>query len=101
MASGTDRDTRAWGYVGAGCLTFFAGFFGGGMIGVFVGWIVGLVQRCRPPEGTFPICNIHPYWFTGMVLGAILLPTVTIWRLKTGDARSDVSSERGESGGTS
>lgn len=84
-------DSRAWGYAGAGCLTLFAGFFGGGMIGVFVGWVVGLVQRCRPPEGTFPICNIHPYWFTGMVVGAIVLPTVTIWRLKSSDARLDRS----------
>ena len=79
--------SRTWGYVGAGCLTFVAGFFGGGMIGVFVGWVVGLVQGCKPPEGTFPICNIHPYWLTGMVLGAILLPTVTIWRIRQGDRR--------------
>lgn len=81
--------SRAWGYLGAGCLTFVAGLFGGGMIGVFVGWIVGMVQRCTPAEGTFPICNIHPYWVAGMLLGAVLLPTVTIWRLRSSDRRSE------------
>src|SRR5919109_3503297 len=49
---------RAWQYAGVGCVTAAAGFFGGGMIGVFVGWIVGHLTRGTPTEG-FPICNFH------------------------------------------
>jgi hypothetical protein len=75
------RRDRAWQYMGVGCVTAAAGFFGGGMIGVFVGWIVGHLTGCRPPEG-FPICNFHRYWVPGMFIGAILLPTVAISRLR-------------------
>jgi hypothetical protein len=75
------RRDRAWQYAGVGCVTAAAGFFGGGMIGVFVGWIVGHLTGCRPPAG-FPICSFHLYWVPGMVIGAILLPTLAISRLR-------------------
>ena len=76
--------SRAWQFAGVGCVTGAAGFFGGGMIGVFIGWIVGHVTGCRPAEG-FPICNFHTYWLPGMVLGAVLLPTLAISRLRRSD----------------
>ncbi len=72
---------RAWQFAGVGCVTGVAGFFGGGMIGVFVGWIVGHLTGCRPPE-EFPICNFHAYWLPGMLIGAVLLPTLAISRLR-------------------
>jgi hypothetical protein len=81
------RDDRAWQYAGVGCVTAAGGFFGGGMIGVFIGWIVGHLTGCRAAEG-FPICNFHSYWVPGMLIGAILLPTVAISRLRQSDGRS-------------
>jgi hypothetical protein len=81
------RGDRAWQYAGVGCVTAAAGFFGGGMIAVFVGWIVGHVTGCRPAEG-FPICDFHWYWVPGMFAGAILLPTLAISRLRRSGDRS-------------
>jgi hypothetical protein len=81
------RGDRAWQYAGVGCVTAAGGFFGGGMIGVFIGWVLGHLTGCRPAEG-FPICNFHWYWVPGMVVGAILLPTVAISRLRQSDGRS-------------
>jgi hypothetical protein len=75
------RGDRAWQYAGVGCVTAAAGFFGGGMIGVFVGWIVGHLTGCRPTDG-FPICSFYSYWVPGMFIGAALLPTVAISRLR-------------------
>jgi hypothetical protein len=80
-------DRSPWAYIGVGCVTTVAGFFGGGMIGVFVGWIVGHARRCVPPPDSFPICDFFPYWLTGMVLGAILVPAVAITRLRQSDHR--------------
>jgi hypothetical protein len=77
----SDRRDRAWQYAGVGCVTAAAGFFGGGMIGVFFGWIVGHLTGCRPADG-FPICNFHWYWVPGMFIGAILVPAVAITRLR-------------------
>jgi hypothetical protein len=79
--SESQRGDRAWQYAGVGCVTAAAGFFGGGMIGVFVGWVVGHLTGCRPTDG-FPICNFYRYWLPGMFLGAILLPTFAISRLR-------------------
>jgi hypothetical protein len=79
-----ERGSRAWQFAGVGCVTGAAGFFGGGMIGVFIGWIVGHLTGCRPAEG-FPICNFHAYWIPGMFIGAVLLPTLAISRLRRSD----------------
>lgn len=69
-----------------GCVTTVAGFFSGGMIGVFVGKIVGLAQRCVPPEG-LPACNWWVYAAIGGIVGAVTLPVLTLRRLREG--RSD------------
>ncbi len=79
--SDPQRGGRAWQYAGVGCVTAAAGFFGGGMIGVLVGWIVGHLTGCRPTDG-FPICNFYRYWVPGMFIGAIVLPTFAISRLR-------------------
>jgi hypothetical protein len=91
------RVGRGWQYLGVGCLTTVAGLFGGGMIGVFVGWIVGHLRRCPAPEG-FPICDFFPYWLTGILIGAVLLPTVAIARLRQSD-RTRADDERRNTGG--
>jgi len=89
---GGPPDRSAWAYIGVGCITTIAGFFGGGMIGVFVGWIVGHARLCVPPADSFPICDFFPYWIAGMVLGAIFLPAFAITRLRQTD-RSRASTE--------
>jgi hypothetical protein len=58
-----------------------AGFFSGGMIGVLVGKVVGMARRCVPPEG-LPACDWHWFMFVGGVVGAISLPSLTLWRLR-------------------
>jgi hypothetical protein len=72
------------------------------MIGVFVGWIVGHLRRCTPPPNTFPICDFFPYWIAGMIVGAVLVPTVAITRLRRSRRHRESSDEgRGrDSGGT-
>ena len=94
-----EREGRGWQYLGVGCLTTVAGFFGGGMIGVFIGWIVGHVTGCRPAPDAFPICNFFPYWIAGMFGGALLVPTVAITRLRRSDRRTDPVSHKEDGGG--
>ena len=78
-----------WPYIGVGCVTTIAGFFGGGMIGVFVGWIAGQVRGCVPPADSFPICDFFPYWTAGMLAGAVLVPMVALTRLRQSERRRD------------
>ena len=66
--------------IGVGCVTTFAGFFSGGMVGVFVAKMAGSVQSCRPPEG-LPACNWYVYAGIGAVLGAVTLPVLALRRL--------------------
>ena len=78
--SGRNDDAPALRNFGVGCVTTVAGFFSGGMIGVFVGKIVGLAQRCVPPEG-LPACNWWLYAGVGGILGAATLPVLALRRL--------------------
>jgi len=97
-----DAGSSVWPYIGVGCITLVAGFFGGGMIGVFVGWIVGHARRCTPPPDSFPICDFFPYWIAGMAVGAVLVPTVALTRLRRSRRQTqagDTDSGR-DSGGT-
>jgi hypothetical protein len=66
--------------VGVGCITTFAGFFSGGMVGVLVAKVVGSVQGCKPAEG-LPACNWWVYAGVGAVLGALTLPVLALSRL--------------------
>ena len=73
-------------YASIGCLLAIAGFFGGGMIGVAIGWFVTKARGCVPPEG-FPICDINTFWVPGMLGGMLLLPALVIWKLRRGAAK--------------
>jgi hypothetical protein len=68
-------------YIGVGCFTAFVGFWGGAMIAVFIGKIVGSARGCEPMEGT-PACHWHLFALAGMIAGVVLLPTISIIRLK-------------------
>lgn len=79
-----------------GCLTVVVGFFGGGMIAVLVGVMVDFIRRCTPPEG-LPTCGNWAAWAgIGGLLGAIILPTVAIIRLRRGDAAARTSGHQQE-----
>jgi len=78
---GPDADSPLARNIAVGCVSTVAGFFSGGMIAVFVGKIVGLAQRCVPPEG-LPACNWWLYAGVGAILGAITLPVLTVRRLR-------------------
>ena len=81
-----DREGAVARNVGVGCVTTVAGFFGGGMIAVFIGKVVGSVQGCKPAEG-LPACNWWVYAGIGAVVGALTLPAVALIRLN--QARPD------------
>ena len=64
-----------------GCLTVVLGFFSGGMIGIFVAWIVTKATGCVPAEG-LPACYMNEGGRTGVILGAVSLPLLTILRIR-------------------
>ena len=67
--------------VGVGCLTAFIGFVSGGMIGVFVSWVVAFLTRAPKCTG-IPSCD-WGYWATaGAWIGMITLPALALWRLR-------------------
>ena len=92
-AGGTDQPSRAGRYIGVGCFMMVAGFFSGGMIGVFVGKLVGMARRCVPDPG-LPVCDWHVFFFAGGILSAIALPAVVLWRLR----QSTPSAEQSDRG---
>lgn len=72
-------------YAGVGCVTALAGFFSGGMIGVFVAKVAGSIRGCKPvPE--LPACDWHVYAGIGMLIGVLTLPALVLYRLRRGDA---------------
>ena len=78
------HESRIGRNMGVGCLTAVAGFFSGGMIGVFIAKVVGSIQRCEPPQGV-PACNWPVYAVIGMGVGVLTLPSLVMWRLTRSD----------------
>ena len=74
-------------YAGLGCVTLVAGYFGGGMIAMLLGLMIEGIRGCKPPEGQ-PLCNWAEYARVGVVAGAILLPSFTIWRIRRNERRA-------------
>jgi hypothetical protein len=77
-------DGGPWPYLGVGCLTLVAGFFGGGMIALMVAKIVGVAQSCPAETETGAPCNWFSYLVIGASIGAVLLPSVALWRMRRG-----------------
>lgn len=68
-------------FIGVGCVTAVAGFFSGGMIGVFVAKLVGSFRGCEPEPG-LPACDWHVYAGIGMLIGVLTLPVLALNRLR-------------------
>lgn len=85
-----DISGRRYRNIGVGCFTTFIGFFGGGMISVLIAKIVSQALNEPQCEG-LPTCNWLTWAARGGVVGMIILPTISVWRLKRGDAEHDRS----------
>jgi hypothetical protein len=75
-----------WQYLGLGCMMLVAGLFGGGMIGVLAGKIVGWARHCSADANTGAPCDWLLYWFVGAVSGALLLPVAVLLLRRRGRA---------------
>ena len=83
MADPAEDEYRTSRRIGIGCVTVIAGFFSGGMIGVFVGKVVGSMRGCNPgPE--LPACDWQVYAGIGMLIGVVSLPILVLNRLMRG-----------------
>jgi uncharacterized membrane protein len=89
-AAADDISNRRYRNIGVGCFTMFIGFFGGGMISVLIAKIVSQALNEPQCEG-LPTCNWLTWAARGGVVGMIILPVVSVWRLKRGDAEHDRS----------
>ena len=63
------------------------------MIAALVAKIVGAASGCVPPQG-FPACNTWSFVLPGAFLGAVVLPTAALWRLRAGRARTESDETR-------
>jgi hypothetical protein len=86
-------DTTRWEYLGVGCFSTFAGFAGGGMIAVLVAKMVGFFGRCAPDAETGAPCNWFTFAVFGAVIGAVVVPSISIWFFRRGRVRAN--NERG------
>ena len=75
-------ESRVWTYLGVGCLTAVIGLVAGGMIAVLVAKFVGAAQGCVLDKETGAPCDWTSYWTWGARIGVILLPSLTLWRLR-------------------
>jgi hypothetical protein len=71
-----------------------AGLFGGGMVGVLVGKIVGWATHCAADPNTGAPCAWGMYWVYGAAAGTIMLPVVVLLLRRRGRAAAR-DSERG------
>lgn len=86
--------TTRWEYLGVGCFSTFVGFAGGGMIAVLIAKLVGGLSRCAPDKDTGAPCNWLTYAFFGMVIGTLVVPTLSIWFFRRGRVRA-ANNDRG------
>jgi hypothetical protein len=93
VAKDPEVERRRGRNIGVGCLTAIGGWFSGAMVGVLVSKAVAFLTQA-PSCPQIPTCNWHVYALVGGVIGVLTLPTVTLMRLRRGDAVADIS-ERG------
>ncbi|MFI5229664.1 MAG: hypothetical protein ACHQWU_11385 [Gemmatimonadales bacterium] len=88
---------RARDYLGVGCFTVAAGFAGGGMISVLIAKIVGAATKCASEAETGAPCNWLTYAVFGAMIGAVVLPVVSIWSLRRARRRAALADVAGNS----
>ncbi|HWH50532.1 MAG TPA: hypothetical protein VN651_03245 [Gemmatimonadaceae bacterium] len=95
-AQGDPPAGRARDYLGVGCLTTAAGFAGGGMISVLIAKIVGAASKCPSDAETGAPCNWFTYAVFGAIIGAFVLPVVSIWSLRRTRRRAAMADIAGD-----
>jgi hypothetical protein len=85
---GGPADTRRWEYVGIGCFSTFVGFAGGGMISVLIAKIIGAATRCVSDAETGAPCNWLTFATRGALIGAVIVPIISIWFFRRGRKRA-------------
>jgi hypothetical protein len=83
-------DDRKYRNIGVGCFTALAGGMGGGMIAVLLSKVWTQFRGLPQCEG-IPTCDWAQWAGIGVLAGMVTLPTVSLWRLKRGDAQRDQS----------
>jgi hypothetical protein len=81
--------TAKWEYLGVGCFSAFVGLAGGGMIAVLIAKIVGAVARCKVDAETGAPCNWFSFAVFGAIVGAFVVPAVSLWLFRRGRARAN------------
>ena len=66
-----------------GCLMTVAGFFSGAMVAVLVAKVWDAIIHCAPIDPELPACNWQRFAGVGGLLGALTLPALVYWRLRT------------------
>ena len=95
-AQGDPPAGRPRDYLGVGCLTVAAGFAGGGMISVLIAKIVGAATKCSSDAETGAPCNWLTYAVFGAIIGAFVLPVISIWSLRRARRRAATADIAGE-----
>ena len=95
-AEGGPPAGRAREYLGVGCLTVAAGFACGGMISVLIAKIVGAATKCTSDAETGAPCNWFTYAVFGAIIGAFVLPVVSIWSLRRTRRRAAMADIAGD-----
>jgi len=75
-------------------MSVVVGFAGGGMIAVLIAKAWGSATKCAADTETGAPCGWNTFWLYGAVIGAVLVPVVTIWLLRRGRKRAR-NSQRG------
>ena len=91
---GAEEPSGCWSRAGVGCVTLVAGAASGGMIGVTIGEIVGFFSHVPDCPGLPVSCTWGTYMLWGVVVGAVTLPALALWRLGR-SGRRDGQSDRG------
>src|SRR5215469_13644544 len=66
-----------------GCLMTVAGFFSGAMVAVLVAKVWSSISHCVPPDPELPACNWQVFAGVGGLVGALSLPLLVYWRLRS------------------
>jgi len=86
---GGQTETTRWEYLGVGCFSLLVGFGGGGMIAVLVAKIIGGVMHCAADAETGAPCNWFTFAVRGAIVGAVLVPVISLWLFRRGRVRAN------------
>jgi hypothetical protein len=84
--AGQEESPRRRPFAVLGCIMTVAGFFSGAMVAVLVAKFRSAMIHCVPADSELPACNWEQFAGVGGLLGALTLPVMVYWRLRTSRA---------------